>query len=209
AGWMKLLLDASIIGEDARFLPPVAIRSSLVVIATMRARLLRPVVTVESLLGEYFCGACKFYDDDVLILSYNSFIVMFVGFVELGDMKTSFAAGNVPLTSEAIFVIYLIGQVTDPYVSRMRTTHKSLFFSFSSLCRQLLQKHRILLLGLRRIAVLSAMRFCLFDSVSVTTIMKCGHTMHMDCYYEMAIKTSIVAPFAPNQYSTCQEPGKD
>ncbi|KAK2649340.1 hypothetical protein Ddye_016829 [Dipteronia dyeriana] len=47
----------------------------------------------------------------------------------------------------------------------------------------------------------------LFDSIKGSTVMKCGHTMHSDCFHEMA-EQSIVALSAPKQCSACLPTGK-
>uniref|UniRef100_A0A2P2IZ52 RING-type domain-containing protein n=1 Tax=Rhizophora mucronata TaxID=61149 RepID=A0A2P2IZ52_RHIMU len=35
----------------------------------------------------------------------------------------------------------------------------------------------------------------LFDSIKRATVMKCGHTMHLDCFHEMAKQNQYRCPF--------------
>ncbi|KAK6940925.1 RCHY1, zinc-ribbon [Dillenia turbinata] len=132
-------------------------------------------------MGEYFCGVCKFYDDDttkqqfhcddcgICRLVLDKFLT---SIYELGDVKTSSTAGNV----------------------------FSIFFSVVNSCKSTGSCYSVDLLD-NHLCVENSMKNCcpicyeyLFDSVKVTTIMKCGHTMHRDCYAEMANQNQYRCP---------------
>ncbi|KAL4558839.1 hypothetical protein LXL04_037042 [Taraxacum kok-saghyz] len=127
-------------------------------------------------MGEYFCGICKFYDDDVntkhhlsFILFYsienkrfqkNSFIAMTVGYVELEALRNSSIAKSVVWRS--------------CYDVSLRDIHACLENSTKNHCPICYE--------------------FIFDSTKGATIIKCGHTMHLDCYEEMIIKNQYRCP---------------
>ncbi|PON96641.1 43kDa postsynaptic protein [Trema orientale] len=106
-------------------------------------------------MGEYFCGICKFYDDET---KKKQFHCDECGICRVGGR-------------ENFFHCLKCGSC---YTVNVRDNHQCVENSMKCHCPVCYEY--------------------LFDSVKGTTIMKCGHTMHEECYTEMAKKNQYRCP---------------
>ncbi|XP_026662251.1 E3 ubiquitin-protein ligase MIEL1 isoform X2 [Phoenix dactylifera] len=97
-------------------------------------------------MGQYFCGVCKFYDDDIEKRQYHC---NECGICRIGG-------------KENFFHCQKCGSC---YSIDLRDKH---------VCVENSMRHNC-----------SICYEYLFDSLKVTTVLKCGHTMHSQCFHEM------------------------
>ncbi|KAG6764860.1 hypothetical protein POTOM_032348 [Populus tomentosa] len=164
-------------------------------------------------MGEYFCEICKFFDDDVILPSEIDFsvlvywililycqnirffnerpqkdssIVMIVGSVELVVAKIIFTARSVVCIHYPLALLFSTVGISSP--------QHAIGYHCAGSCyaTSLLDNH---------LCVENSMRhhcpICyeyLFDSLKETTVMKCGHTMHGECYDEMIKRDKYCCP---------------
>lgn len=106
-------------------------------------------------MGEYFCGTCKFYDDQT---EKEQFHCEECGICRVGGRENFF---HCPKCGSC-------------YVMSLRDNHVCMENSMKRHCPVCYEY--------------------LFDSMKGTTILKCGHTIHMDCAKEMADQNQYRCP---------------
>nr|GMD13034.1 E3 ubiquitin-protein ligase MIEL1-like [Ipomoea batatas] len=128
--------------------------------------------------GEYFCEICRFYDDDVIhLLRINviEFDELISGIFAFQTSKKQFHCNDCGICrvggSENFFHCQKCGSC---YAVDLRNNHVCVENSMKNHCPICYE--------------------FLFDSVKRTTIMKCGHTMHMECYTEMISQNQYRCP---------------
>ncbi|KAH0992880.1 hypothetical protein GBA52_004363 [Prunus armeniaca] len=117
-------------------------------------------------MGEYFCEICKFYDDDVSLLPSQ---------IELPLIK-----GN--------FIVMIVGSA-ELAVVRNSITARSVGLAIQLVYAIITCVWRTPC-GTTAPFVMSSF----FDSLKDTTVMKCGHTMHCECYNEMMKRDKYCCP---------------
>ncbi|WVZ13085.1 hypothetical protein V8G54_017615 [Vigna mungo] len=203
-------MEYGITGEDAGFVPPAATRSIHAVTVTTRKRyfafslsknsfdrheLVRQDVkqvvcsvcdTEQSVaqvctncgvkMGEYFCNICKFFDDDTEKQQFHC--------DDCGICRCGWWSGK----------FFPLQEVRYAFVTKSA-------FDFCS--NELCSTGSCYSIGLRdnHLCVENSMRhhcpICyeyLFDSLKDTVVMKCGHTMHQECYHEMVNRDRYCCP---------------
>ncbi|XP_038680803.1 E3 ubiquitin-protein ligase MIEL1 [Tripterygium wilfordii] len=106
-------------------------------------------------MGEYFCGICKFYDDDI---SKGQFHCDDCGICRVGGRDNYFHC-------KKCGACYMVG---------LRDNHSCLENSMRNYCPVCYEY--------------------LFDSVEVSRVMKCGHTMHDTCFLKMIQQNQYRCP---------------
>ncbi|CAL5393186.1 unnamed protein product [Camellia sinensis] len=184
----RWVMDASIIEEDARSELLAVMRSSIVVIVTMKPRMLSNPIDQHELvrsdvkqvicavcdteqpvarvctncgvnMGEYFCEVCKFFDDDI---DKRQFHCDDCGICRVGGRENYFHCKK----------------CGSCYAISLRDNHSCVENSMQHHCPICYEY--------------------LFDSLKDTIVMKCGHTMHCECYHEMM--KLIEATVMPEDY---------
>lgn len=112
-------------------------------------------------MGEYFCGTCKFYDDQT---EKEQFHCEECGICRVGGRENFF---HCPKCGSC-------------YVMSLRDNHVCVENSMKSHCPVCYEY--------------------LFDSMKGTTILKCGHTIHMDCAKEMADQNQYRCPICSKTF---------
>ncbi|KAM7485123.1 hypothetical protein LguiA_001132 [Lonicera macranthoides] len=106
-------------------------------------------------MGEYFCGKCKFYDDDI---DKGQFHCDECGICRIGGSENFFHC-------KKCGSCYSVGLRNNHYcVENSMRHHCPICYEY------------------------------LFDSLKDTTVMKCGHTMHCECYHEMIKRDKYCCP---------------
>ncbi|KAF5190749.1 Ring finger and chy zinc finger domain-containing protein [Thalictrum thalictroides] len=106
-------------------------------------------------MGEYFCGVCNFYDDDI---SKGQFHCNGCGICRVGGRENFFHCQK----------------CGSCYSTGLIDNHFCLENSMQNNCPVCYEY--------------------LFDSLKKTSVMKCGHTMHMDCLDEMTKHNKYCCP---------------
>ncbi|KAF9669369.1 hypothetical protein SADUNF_Sadunf14G0100500 [Salix dunnii] len=157
-------------------------------------------------MGEYFCDICKFYDDDT---SKQHFHCDECGICRLGGRENFFhceKCGLFDCKSAVISEIILLDTTTYDRLA-ICSGHKILvkyqIGNFFILSNDLKCPGSCYVIDMRdnHSCVENSMKnYCpicyeyLFDSVKQARVMKCGHTMHMDCFREMAKRQQYRCP---------------
>ncbi|OAY82066.1 E3 ubiquitin-protein ligase MIEL1 [Ananas comosus] len=115
-------------------------------------------------MGEYFCEVCKFYDDDVrIVLSlFVSYCFLFSGKIDKGQYHCN-DCGICRVGGKERF--YHCEKCGSCYSVGLRDNHPCIENSMRHHCPICYEY--------------------LFDSLKETTVLRCGHTMHAECLYEM------------------------
>ncbi|KAK3039012.1 hypothetical protein RJ639_027497 [Escallonia herrerae] len=204
-------MDANIIEEGAKLELPVVMRSSIAAIVTMKPRYLllhflshlfnmssnssdwhelvrhdmkqvicsvcdteQPVARVCTncgvSMGEYFCEVCKFYDDD---LDKGQFHCDDCGICSYTNRYSS------EMSYSGLAVVRTF--------STARSVHTGSCYSMS------LQNNHLCIENSMRHHCPICYEY-LFDSLKDTTVMKCGHTMHCECFFEMVKRDKYCCP---------------
>ncbi|KAG6766523.1 hypothetical protein POTOM_030609 [Populus tomentosa] len=144
-------------------------------------------------MGGYFCEICKFFDDDVILPSEIDFSVLTAkgqfhcddcGICRVGGRENYFHCKKCGMHSLPFGFVVLN--------SWNLITSACNWLPCSCYATSLLDNH---------LCVENSMRhhcpICyeyLFDSLKETTVMKCGHTMHGECYDEMIKRDKYCCP---------------
>ncbi|KAK2990578.1 hypothetical protein RJ640_019858, partial [Escallonia rubra] len=117
-------------------------------------------------MGEYFCEICKFYDDAI---EKQQFHCDDCGICRVGGRENFFHC-------QKCEVVDLLR--SDGYLFWLVCTSSMMSNGVGRI---------LITMDLNRLLVVigHGQWWFLFDSVKGAQIMKCGHTMHMDCYIEM------------------------
>ncbi|KAF8015052.1 hypothetical protein BT93_H0750 [Corymbia citriodora subsp. variegata] len=118
------------------------------------------------IMGEYFCGICKFYDDET---EKRQFHCEQCGICRVGGRENFF---HCPTCGSC-------------YTMSLRGNHVCVENSMKSHCPVCYEY--------------------LFDSIRGTNILKCGHTIHMDCFQEMADQNQYRCPICSKTVLTMSE----
>ncbi|XP_022992470.1 E3 ubiquitin-protein ligase MIEL1-like [Cucurbita maxima] len=106
-------------------------------------------------MGEYFCGICKFYDDDT---RKKQFHCDACGICRVGGRENFFHCEK----------------CGSCYSTPLRDNHMCVENSMKSFCPICYE--------------------FLFDSIKDTTVMPCGHTIHLECFREMESQNQYRCP---------------
>ncbi|GLT42516.1 hypothetical protein SLA2020_165110 [Shorea laevis] len=106
-------------------------------------------------MGEYFCGICKFYDDDITKEQFHCH-----------DCEICRVGGR-----DKFFHCQRCGSC---YTMKLHNNHICVEDSMKNFCPICYEY--------------------LFDSIEDTTILKCGHTIHIHCFTEMTTKNQYRCP---------------
>ncbi|CAN0919990.1 E3 ubiquitin-protein ligase MIEL1 [Linum grandiflorum] len=123
-------------------------------------------------MGEYFCEVCKFYDDDV---GKEQFHCDKCGICRVGGHSNYFHCDK----------------CGSCYQMNLRNNHSCVENSMKNycpICYEVILLNFYVLCNSEEFFGPKNLLFCsqfLFDSVKGSIVLKCGHTMHMDCYEEM------------------------
>ncbi|XP_010321192.1 E3 ubiquitin-protein ligase MIEL1 isoform X1 [Solanum lycopersicum] len=124
-------------------------------------------------MGEYFCEVCKFYDDDTLLaitfpkcLFWTRPLQIDKGQFHCDDCGICRVGGR-----ENFFHC---NKCDSCYSVSLRNNHSCVEDSMRHHCPICYE--------------------FLFDSLKDTTVMKCGHTMHTECYHEMIKRDKYCCP---------------
>ncbi|KAG6431154.1 hypothetical protein SASPL_109229 [Salvia splendens] len=129
-------------------------------------------------MGEYFCEICKFYDDDI---EKKQFHCDDCGICRIGGRENFFHCKKcgMGLHTAICIMTYLLVSVLANYAGSCY----SISLSNNHLCVEDSMRHHC--------------PICyeyLFDSLKDVTVMKCGHTMHSECYDELIKRDRFCCP---------------
>ncbi|KAK6254553.1 hypothetical protein SCA6_015858 [Theobroma cacao] len=130
-------------------------------------------------MGEYFCEICKFFDDDT---EKGQFHCHDCGICRVGGRENFFHCKK-------------CGMYLPSFISDL-----SPYFILFVLCLVQRSCYSIALRDNHSCVENSMRHHCpicyeyLFDSLKDTTVMKCGHTMHCECYHEMIKRDKYCCP---------------
>jgi RING finger/CHY zinc finger protein 1 len=132
-------------------------------------------------MGEYFCDICKFFDDDVSLLILSFYMVFFL----YARLCFTFF---VPESITPLLCLQISKEqfhCDDCGICRVGGRDKFFHCQNCGACygMGLRDKHSCI-----ENSTKNSCPVCyeyLFDSVKAAHVMKCGHTMHMDCFEQM------------------------
>ncbi|KAI6695707.1 hypothetical protein NL676_023417 [Syzygium grande] len=117
-------------------------------------------------MGEYFCGICKFYDDDTTKMQFHC---EECGICRVGGRENFF---HCPKCGSC-------------YRMSLHNNHVCVENSMKSHCPVCYEY--------------------LFDSIKGTTILNCGHSIHMDCFQEMTDQNQYRCPICSKTAQSMSE----